>query len=63
MLASLSGCKKPVIGIVNAGGNIEMQKWEPSLKGLSWGFYGGQEAEQLSAKLYSVKLTHQENYL
>ena len=44
MLASLSGCKKPVIGIVNAGGNIEMQKWEPSLKGLIWGFYGGQEA-------------------
>ena len=44
MLASLSGCKKPVIGIVNAGGNIEIQKWEPSLKGLIWGFYGGQEA-------------------
>ena len=21
-----------------------MQKWEPSLKGLIWGFYGGQEA-------------------
>lgn len=44
MLASAFNSKKPVIGIVNAGGNIEMQEWEPSLKGLIWGFYGGQEA-------------------
>ncbi|MDP4276119.1 MAG: glycoside hydrolase family 3 C-terminal domain-containing protein [Bacteroidota bacterium] len=35
---------KPVIGIVNAGGNVEMQKWEPSLKGLLWAWYGGQES-------------------
>ena len=44
MLASIFSSKKPTIGIVNAGGNIEMQEWEPSLKGLIWGFYGGQEA-------------------
>ena len=44
MLASLSGCKKPIIGVVNAGGNIEMQGWVPTLKGLIWAFYGGQEA-------------------
>lgn len=44
MLAGLSNCKKPVIGIVNAGGNVEMQGWEPFMKGLIWSFYGGQEA-------------------
>ena len=44
MLVGLAGCKKPIIGVVNAGGNIEMQSWEPSIKGLIWAFYGGQEA-------------------
>ncbi len=44
MLASVLKCKRPVIGVVNGGGNIEMQGWEPSLKGLLWAFYGGQEA-------------------
>lgn len=44
MLVGLAGCKKPIIGVVNAGGNIEMQSWEPSMKGLIWAFYGGQEA-------------------
>lgn len=44
MLASVLTCKKPVIGVVNGGGNIEMQAWEPSLKALIWGFYAGQEA-------------------
>lgn len=43
MLTSIFNSKKPAIGIVNAGGNVEMQEWEPSLKGLIWGFYGGQE--------------------
>lgn len=32
------------LGIVNAGGNIEMQEWEPSMNALLWAFYGGQEA-------------------
>ena len=35
---------KPVIGVVNAGGNIEMQSWEPKLKGLLWAWYAGQES-------------------
>lgn len=35
--------KKPVVGIVNAGGNVEMQSWQPSLKGLLWSWYVGQE--------------------
>lgn len=44
LLTSLMQCKKPVIGIVNGGGNIEMQSWEPSLQGLLWAWYAGQEA-------------------
>ena len=35
--------KKPVVGVVNAGGNVEMQSWQPSLKGLLWCWYVGQE--------------------
>lgn len=34
----------PVIGVVTGGGNIEMQEWEPRLKGLLWAWYAGQEA-------------------
>lgn len=44
MLASIFKSQTPVIGIVNAGGNIEMQEWEPSMNALLWAFYGGQEA-------------------
>lgn len=35
---------KPMIAILNAGGNVYMQDWEPDLKGLIWGWQGGQEA-------------------
>lgn len=43
MIARTLKCKKPVVGVVNAGGNVEMQAWEPGLKGLLWGWYTGQE--------------------
>lgn len=43
MIARALKCNKPVIGVVNAGGNVEMQAWEPGLKGLLWGWYTGQE--------------------
>ena len=43
MIARTLKCKKPVVGVVNAGGNVEMQAWEPGLKGLLWGWYAGQE--------------------
>lgn len=33
----------PVVGVVTAGGNVEMQSWEPKLKGLLWAWYAGQE--------------------
>lgn len=44
MLTSVFRSKKPVAGVVNGGGNIEMQGWEPSLSALIWAFYPGQEA-------------------
>ncbi len=44
MIARALKCKKPVVGVVNAGGNVEMQSWEPGLKGLLWGWYAGQES-------------------
>ena len=44
LLATIFESKTPVVGVVNAGGNIEMQEWEPSMNALLWAFYGGQEA-------------------
>lgn len=44
LIETVTKSKTPVIGIVNAGGNIEMQSWHPALKGLLWAWYAGQEA-------------------
>jgi len=35
---------KPIVAVVNAGGNVYMQDWLSGLKSLIWGWYGGQEA-------------------
>jgi Beta-glucosidase-related glycosidases len=43
LMSSLSKVKKPIVGVVSAGGNIEMQSWEPLMDGLIWGWYAGQE--------------------
>lgn len=43
LIVRIAQCKKPIVGVVNAGGNIGMQSWEPSLKGLLWSWYAGQE--------------------
>ncbi len=42
---------KPMVAVVNAGGNVYMQDWEPKLKGLIWGWYGGQEAGTAMAQV------------
>lgn len=42
--------KRPVIGVVNAGGNIGMQTWEPKLTGLLWAWYAGQDAGNVIAR-------------
>ena len=56
LLASVLKCKKPIIGVVNGGGNIEMQGWEPSLKGLLWAWYAGQEGGQAVADILFGKV-------
>ena len=44
LMARLAGCNKPVVAVVNAGGSVEMQQWEPTVSGLLWSWYAGQEA-------------------
>lgn len=56
LLSSVLKCSKPVIGVVNAGGNVEMQGWEPSLKGLLWAWYAGQEGGQAVADVLFGKV-------
>ena len=36
--------RKPIIGLINSGGSVEMQGWEPKVNGLLWLGYLGQEA-------------------
>ncbi len=42
--------KTPIIGVVNGGGNIGMQSWEPKMKGLLWAWYAGQDAGKVIAR-------------
>ena len=56
LLARIAKCKKPIIGVVNAGGNIGMQSWEPSLKGLLWSWYAGQEGGRAVADVLFGKV-------
>ena len=39
----LSKTTTPVVGVVTAGGNVEMQSWVNRLDGLLWAWYAGQE--------------------
>ena len=40
---NLSKFNKPIVGVINAGGNVDMQSWYPKLSGLLWAWYPGQE--------------------
>lgn len=51
MLASIKKSGKPVVGFVNAGGNIGMTSWEPQMDGLFWAFYAGQNAGTAAGEL------------
>lgn len=42
---------KPIVSVVNGGGNIYMWDIEPDMKALLWGWYGGQEAGQAMAEI------------
>ncbi len=41
----------PAVAVINAGGNIESQQWEPKLKGLIWAWYSGQEGNRALADI------------
>ena len=56
LLNTLFASQTPVIGIVNGGGNIGMQDWEPQMNGLLWGFYGGQEAGTAAGEILFGKV-------
>lgn len=56
LLATIFESQTPVVGIVNAGGNIGMQEWEPSMNALIWGFYGGQEAGTAAGEILFGKV-------
>ncbi|MDU1890825.1 MAG: glycoside hydrolase family 3 C-terminal domain-containing protein [Dysgonomonas sp.] len=56
MMSALTKLKKPVIGIVSAGGNIQMQSWEPTLKGMLWSWYAGQETGTAIAEILFGKV-------
>ncbi len=51
MIKDAQKSTKPMVAVVNAGGNVYMQDWEPKLKGLLWGWYGGQEAGTAMAQV------------
>lgn len=44
VLDAIAQAKRPTVGLINSGGGVEMQSWEPSMKGLLWLGYSGQEA-------------------
>lgn len=56
MLSSFININKPIIGVVSAGGNIEMQSWEPKLNGLLWNWYAGQEGGTAIAEVLFGKI-------
>lgn len=56
LIARVTQSQKTVVGIVNAGGNIGMQDWESSLKGILWGWYAGQEGGRAIADILFGKV-------
>lgn len=56
LMARLETCKTPIVGVVNAGGNIEMQGWEPSLRAMLWSWYAGQEGGQAVGEILFGKV-------
>ncbi len=51
VLESVANSGVPAVAIINAGGNIESQQWEPKMKGLIWAWYAGQEGNKALADI------------
>jgi len=56
MLDVLTASGKPVIGVANAGGSIEMQGWYPKLSALLWAWYPGQQGGTALAEILFGKI-------
>ena len=56
VLESVAQSGVPAVAIINAGGNVESQRWEPQMKGLVWAWYGGQEGNRALAELLFGKV-------
>ena len=56
LLSSILKVNKPIVGVVAAGGNVEMQEWEPKFKGLLWNWYSGQEGGTAIAEVLFGKV-------
>ena len=56
VLEAAAGSGIPAIAIINAGGNVESQKWEPQMKGLIWAWYAGQEGNRALADILFGKV-------
>ncbi len=51
LMSSLTKCRRPVVAVVNAGGAVEMQSWEPTVNALLWNWYAGQESGRALAEV------------
>lgn len=47
----VKGLSTPVVAVVNAGGNVEMQGWEPGVDALLWSWFPGQEGGMAVAEI------------
>lgn len=56
VLEAVANSGVPAVAIINAGGNIESQQWEPKLKGLIWAWYSGQEGNRALADILFGKV-------
>ena len=49
LLARAEQARTPLVTVINAGGNVDMQDWEPGTDALLWAWYAGQESGQALA--------------
>jgi beta-glucosidase len=56
IITDLAATGKPIVGVVNAGGNVEMQGWLPKLSALLWAWYPGQEGGTAIAEVLFGKV-------
>lgn len=51
VLEAAANSGAPTVAVINAGGNVESQQWEPKVSGLIWAWYAGQEGGRALADI------------